>query len=176
MKSVITVALIIASKGFQPVEYLNTKKALEDAGITVHTASNKLGEAVASDGTTKAAVDLTIKHVLQDHYDGIVFIGGPGALEDLDNETSYELIRDAVKNSVLLAAICISPRILAHAGVLTGKKATGWDGDNELVGIFKTHGVNFFNEDVVVDNLLVTASGPTAANEFGKTVAKMVKK
>jgi protease I len=175
MKSVITVVLIIASKGFQPIEYQNTKKALENAGITVHTASTKLGEAIAADGT-KAPVDLTIKHVIQADYDGIVFIGGPGVLDDLDNETSYELIRNTVKNSILLAAICIAPRILAKAGVLTGKKATGWDDDNELADIFKTYGVTYLNEDVVVDNLLVTATGPAAATEFGKTVAKIAKR
>lgn len=175
MKTALTFALIIAHKGFQPIEYHNTKKALEDAGITVHTVSTQLGEAEGTDGS-KVAVDGRIGHIIPEEYQGIVFIGGSGALDDLDNEASYDIIKKAVAKNIILGAICIAPRILAQAGVLTAKKATGWDDDNELASIFKKHVVTYVKEGVVTDGNLITATGPATATDFGKALAQLVKK
>jgi len=129
MKTTIAVALIIAYKGFQPIEYQNTRKALEEAGITVHTVSTQLGEAEATDGS-KVAVDLKLDRLIPGEYQGIAFIGGSGALEYLDNEISYAVIKKTINAAIPLGAICIAPRILAKAGILKDKKATGWDDDN----------------------------------------------
>jgi len=69
-----TVVLVVASQGYQPVEYGDTKKVLEDGGMSVITASNSQDMAVASDNST-TKVDLTINNLLPDRYDGIFFIG-----------------------------------------------------------------------------------------------------
>lgn len=175
MKTAITVALIIAYKGFQPVEYQNTKKALEDAGITVHTISTQLGEAEGTDGS-KVAIDGRIGHIIPEEYQGIALIGGSGALDYLDNEAVYDVIQKAIATHMVLGAICIAPRILAKAGVLKGKKATGWDEDNELTALFKKHTVLYTKEGVVTDGTIVTATGPATATEFGKALAKNLKK
>ena len=71
-------------------------------------------------------------------------------------------------------AICVSTRILAKAGTLKDKRATGWDGDNELGGVYKEHGVTYVPEDVVVDGNVITATGPTVAKEFGQQVVAVL--
>ncbi len=168
-----TVVLIVASEGYQPIEYNETKKVLEEGGMCVRTASDKSGMAVASDKTT-TMVDLTINNIIPDRYDGIFFIGGPGAMDHLDNPTSYKLIKQMVKAGKLLGAICVTPRILAKADVLTGKHATGWDGDNELEGVFKKYGVIREPKDVVVDGNIVTATCPASAQSFGEAILKLL--
>jgi len=97
-------------------------------------------------------------------------------MDHLDNNVSYSLCKKTVAAGKLLGAICITPRILAKAGVLTGKKATGWDGDNELAAIFKEHDVTYEKKPVVVDGKFVTATGPSAAHEFGQTILDLLKK
>ena len=174
MKTIVF-ALIIAHKGFQPVEYLNTKKALEEAGITVHTVSTKLGEAEGTDGS-KVAVDLKLDRLIAGEYQGIAFIGGSGALDDLDTPVSYDIIKKAVEENIILGAICIAPRILAKADVLKGKKATGWDDDNELATLFKKHSATYIKEGVVTDGTIITATGPATATAFGTTLAQLAKK
>jgi protease I len=174
MKTIVF-ALIIAHKGFQPVEYLNTKKALEDAGITVHTVSTQLGEAEGTDGS-KVAVDLKLDRLIAGEYQGIAFIGGSGALDYLDTPVSYDIIKKAVAENIILGAICIAPRILADTGILKAKKATGWDGDNELAGIFKKHGAIYTKDDVVIDGNIITATGPASATDFGTALAQLAKK
>ena len=124
------VLLLIAGKGYQPVEYGDTKKELEDAGIEVVTGSDVEGQAYANDGTV-AHVNVTLDEVDVDEYDGIFVIGGPGALEHLDRAEVYNIMRKAADEGKAYGAICISSRILARAGVLTGKQATGWDKDDK---------------------------------------------
>ena len=165
--------LVVAYTGFQPIEYTVPKKLLENAGFTVMTASNKAGTATATDGST-TTVDTVISDVNVDDYDGIFFVGGSGALENLDNQTNYDLINKAISAKKAVGAICISTRILAKAGVLKGRHATGWDGDNELAAIYKEHGVNYVRRDVVTDNKIITATGPKVAHEFGQHIISLL--
>lgn len=169
-----TIVMIIASVGFQQIEYNVPKEIFTKAGYTVVTASNAPGTAVAKDNS-KTTVDITLDAVNVAAYDAIVFIGGPGALEHLDNQTSYAIAQAALKQNKVLAAICISPRILAKAGVLNGKKATGWDSQNELEPIFKQYHATYIKKPVVTDGLIVTGNGPAAAQEFAQAVLDALK-
>lgn len=170
------VALIIASKGYQPVEYGIPKTILEQSDYQVVTISDKLGLAHANNGCS-TPVDVLLADADAKDYAGIFFIGGPGAMDCLDNEMSYELIQDAMQAHMPLGAICVAPRILARAGALEGMNATGWD-DHEvetLADVFNEHGVTLIDQDVVVDDQIVTAVGPKAAKEFGETILALLK-
>ena len=129
------ILFIIAGEGYQPIEYGIPKKILLDAGMSVVTASNVEGKATASDNST-TQVDIVLADVIVAEYDGIFIVGGPGAMTFLDYGETYRIVREAKDAGIYYGAICISPRILAHAGVLKGKKVTGWDGDEKLAGIF----------------------------------------
>lgn len=168
------VLLVVAQEGYQQVEYGESKKMIEAADIEVITASTALGAAIAKDGSS-TTVDILLDNVIASSYDGIFFIGGPGAIEGLDNEKSYRIIKDAAQAGMPLGAICVSTRILAKVGVLTNKRATGWDGDNALAILYRAYNVDYVQEDVVVDGNIVTASGPDAAKEFGKAIVKLLK-
>jgi protease I len=168
------VLFVVAHEGYQQIEYGEPKKLLETAGIKVITASNAPGFAIAKDGST-TAVDVLIKNVNVADYDGIFFIGGPGALEHLDNQDSYILIKAIAGTKKPLGAICISTRILAKAGVLTQRKATGWDGDHKLAELFKEYDVEYVKQGVVIDGHIITAVGPHAALEFGKAIINLLK-
>ncbi|TET06128.1 hypothetical protein E3J79_02900 [Candidatus Dependentiae bacterium] len=171
-----TAVLVIAHRDYQPTEYNDTKQLIEQARITVITASNKAGTAIGTDGS-RTTVDKTVAELNPDMYDGIFFIGGPGALGHLDNNTSYSILKKTAAKGKPFGAICISPRILAKAGVLTGKKATGWDGDNKLAKIFHRHGVQYIRKNVgtVIDGNIITATCPLAAQGFAKGIINLLK-
>lgn len=143
------------------------KNLLEQAGFMVITASDTLGTAQAHDGST-TPVDLLVSHATVSDYDGIFFVGGPGALTHLDNEASYALITRAVHAKRVVGAICIATRILARSGILKDKQATGWNGDNELGALYQEHRVHYVPKDVVVDGRIITATGPNAAREYAE--------
>lgn len=167
------VLLIIAHNGFQPIEYGVAKNVLQAVGIQVMTASNLPGPAISS-ANEQVLVDIVLDDVKVADYNGIFFIGGPGALENLDNEKSYRVIREAAGSGKIWGAICISPRILATAGVLKNEKVTGWDSDGELAGILEKVGAEYVREPVVADGNLITGNGPAAAEEWGQKIAKAI--
>lgn len=166
------VLLIIAHRGFQHTEYRVPRQMLEDAGMQVITASDNSGEARATDGSIQM-VDIVLEDVNPATYDGLFLIGGPGALEHLDNQETNRIFNEAVVLDVVIGAMCISPRILAKANVITGKRATGWNGDGQLEQLFDQNNVEYVNEPVVIDKKVITACGPEAAEEFGKAMVNV---
>jgi protease I len=169
------IVLIVAAAGFQAAEYLDTKATLEAGNLAVITASDTEGEAIASDHTTKVKIDFKISDIDAKQYDGIFLIGGPGALEHLNNKTVVKLMHQATKLNIPRGAICIAPRILAQAGLLTGLRATGWNEDHKLADIFSEHNVQLeVDKPVVTDGNVITATGPRAAKQFGQAIVKTV--
>lgn len=168
------VLFLIAFENFQPREYGEPKRILEENGIEVTTASDKAGMAVSSLDKEKVKVDLVLDEVKVEGYDGVFAIGGPGALEHLDNEKTYAIFRKAEELNKPYGAICISPRILAKSGVLEGKKATGWNGDGKVEEVFSDYGIEYVGEAAVKDGNVITAAGPAAAEEFGKKILEVL--
>jgi protease I len=169
--------MIIAFKNFRDEEYFVPKEVLEKAGIEVKTASNKKGLAIGADGG-EVNVDLLVEEVDPKNFDAIIFVGGPGCLSNLDNENSYQLARKTIEENKVLAAICISPVILAKAGVLEGKRATVWSSpmDRGTVKILEEKGAIYEEESVVTDGKIITANGPASAKKFAQAIIEALKK
>lgn len=174
MNQTLPVILIVAFDGYQQIEYLDTKTALEQAGLTVKTASTFKGAAIAKDGST-CHVDLKIEEIDPKTCAGVFLIGGPGALDDLNTLKTHAIIQKVVAATKPCGAICISTRILAQAGVLNNKKATGWNDDHKLEEIYKTHHTTYIKSPVVIDGNIITAQGPDAAKEFGNGIVSILK-
>ncbi len=171
------VAMIIAFNNFKDEEYLDTKEELKKGGIEIEVVSNSIGIAKGVGGT-KVEIKKTIKELNIDDYDGIVFIGGSGVLENLDNSDSYKIAKEAISKNKILAAICISPVILAKSGVLNGKKATVWSSilDKSPIKELEKNGAIYLDQSVVVDGKIITGNGPKAAHQFGKTIVQEILK
>ena len=162
---------IIAFEDFRDQEYFVPKEILGEKGIEVKTISTKKGTAVGADGGD-TNVDLTLDQVNVADFNAVIFVGGPGCLEYLDNEKSYKITKEVTQQNKILGAICISSIILAKAGVLNGKKATVWASalDRGPIKILEENGAYFIDEKVVQDGNIITANGPAAAQEFGKKI------
>ena len=169
------IAMIIAFRDFRDAEYFVPKEVLEKAGIEVKTASNKKGIAIGADGGD-VKVDLLVSEINPAEFAAVVFIGGSGCLENLDNESSYRVAQETVSQNRVLASICISPVILAKAGVLEGKKATVWSSvmDRSPIKILQNNGAIYEDKRVVVEGKIITGNGPEAAEEFGQAIVEVL--
>ena len=170
------VAIIIASKDFRDEEYFIPKQILEDNKITVKTVSDK-PKALGRFGG-EAEADILIDNLDIDSFDAIIFVGGQGAVELLDNQTSYDLIKGAVESDKIIGAICIAPTILANAGTLKGKKATVWSSgmDKSAIDIIRLNGGSYEKKAVVIDGNIVTGENAESAEEFGNAIVQMLTK
>lgn len=169
--------MVIAFRNFRDAEYFVPRQILEKAGVEVKTASKKFGLAMGAEGGD-VTVDLLVKDIKPADFDALIFVGGPGCLESLDNEQSYRLAKDAVLSNKILAAICIAPLILANAGVLGGKRATVWSAplDKKQIKFLEERGAIYMPRPVALDGKIVTADGPGAAAEFGEKIVELLTK
>lgn len=169
-------AIIIASKNFRDEEYFITKEVLEKRGILVKTICDK-AKAIGKFGG-EAKVDILINDLNTDEFDAIIFAGGSGATELLDNEVSYMAIRKAMIMKKIIAAICIAPTILAKAGILAGKRATVWssDMDKSAIKIIQLNDGIYERSGIVIDENIITGENAESAQEFGETIANELTK
>lgn len=170
-----SIAVMISFRDFRDIEYFVPRAIFLAAGARVVTVSSQKGRAIGADGGD-IRVDMLLEDMEPADFDAVVFIGGPGALKDLDNERSYEIARRTAKLGKVLGAICISPVILAKAGVLEGKKAAVWSGplQKEPVRILKGRGAVYEEKPVVRDGKIVTGNGPGAARAFALSLIEVL--
>lgn len=163
------ILMIIAPVQFRDEELLEPKKLFEAEGHEVVIASTSM----KAKGKLGAEVDtdILLKTVKVDDYDCIVLVGGRGIL-DIKKETK-EIIQKGFLSNKVMACICIAGRIFAEYGLLKGKRATVHNTDESLA-ILKKNGAEYVDEDVVVEEKLVTANGPAAAKEFAQEIIRQI--
>lgn len=169
---------LIAPENFRDEEYLKPKKIFEDSGIEVVTCSLRKGKCSGMLGAT-AEAELSVEDSLGrvEEFDALVIAGGSGAVALIENEDVAKLVKEFYENGKVVAAICISPSILAKAGILKGKQATVWSSplDKSFIKYLEEGGATYVKEKVVRDGKVITASGPEAAEEFGKKIVELLR-
>ncbi|MDD5112055.1 MAG: DJ-1/PfpI family protein [Candidatus Altiarchaeota archaeon] len=167
--------MILSPKNFRDEEYRTPALKLERAGITVHVAGPTSGPYTGMLGKV-VTPDLTLDQVNVDDYSAIVVIGGSGSKDYLwSNNKLISIINEAFKKNKTIAGICMSAPVLAKAGVLKGKNATTF-ASGECVRLLQWNGANYIKKGVVVDGKIVTAEGPTNADEFADAIIATLSK
>jgi len=168
------IAIIIAPAGFQDTEFMVPYNYLKEKGFDVDVFSTLKGVAKGVLGST-----FNVEHELENidikEYDAIVFIGGPGTYLLRKDENAVNTAREAYNSNKIVAAICWSPTILAKSGILAGKRATVWSGDDPEFNMKTTqylehNKAKYTGEDVTVDNNIITANGPRAAQKYAEAI------
>ena len=163
---------ILATNGFEESELREPKNALIEAGADVDIVSLEMGKIKSwSNGTWSNYydVDKTLNEVSQADYNGLVLPGGvinPDLLRR--EETAIDFIRSFFENHKPVAAICHAPWLLAEADVLKDRNVTSFSSiKTDIINA----GANWSNEEVVVDEGLVTSRNPDDLPAFN---AKLV--
>ena len=166
--------ICIAPEKFRDEEFNEPTRLLKAAHISYDVASTHVGVAVGMFGTS-VTVDVAMRDVNPNDYDGIIFVGGQGTPFVRQDPASQTLAQTFNQQQKLVAAICWAPTILALAGVLQNRKATVWDGDDvefqmTTSELLAKHQAIFTGEDLTIDGNIITANGPTAAPDFGQAI------
>jgi len=162
--------MVVASRNFRDEEYFDVKRVLESHGLEVITASSKEGHVRSTFGKF-ITVDMLISYARAKDFDAIVFVGGEGVLEFLEVRSVNRLIRDAIDLGRVVSAICMAPILLANAGVLKGRRVTGYPNVKDAL---VAAGAIWTSAKVTCDGNIVTADGPASAVAFGETIARLL--
>lgn len=160
---------ILSDNGFEQSELIEPKKALLDAGATVHVISAQSGKIKAwdeKDWGVDVQVDVDLKDANPDDYDGLMLPGGvmnPDKMRADENYVNFaKAFFDAGKP---IAAICHGPQLLIETGALEGRKMTSYSSiKTDLINA----GVSWEDSEVVVDQGLVTSRSPKDIPAFNK--------
>lgn len=167
------VLLVVAPRDFRDEEFFTPKRVFEEKGAQVTVASKRKGTATGMRGGI-VEPDIIFSEVRAADYDAVVIAGGMGSREFLwDDKDLLRIVREAYARGKVVAAICLSPVVLARAGCLDGKEATVFP-DPEAVQELTAAGAKYADKSMVVAGNVVTARDPQSAGEFARAVAKLV--
>jgi protease I len=162
------VAILVADN-FEQVEMTEPRKALLDAGATVHIVSPVSGQVkgVHHDKPgDKFDVDKQLKGAKPEEYDALMLPGGLMSPDSLRmDKGAVEFVKAFFTARKPVAAICHGPWLLAEAGVAKGRKLTSWPA---IQTDMKNAGAQWTDEEVVTDNGLVTSRKPDDIPAFNK--------
>jgi len=166
---------ILTEEGFEQVELTSPQEALKAAGATVHIVSPKSGSIKAWDKTNwgvEVDVDRQLDDVSPDDYDALVLPGGvlnPDKLRQ--NKAAVAFASAFLDEGKPVAAICHGPQLLIETGMLKGRKLTSYP---SLQTDLKNAGAKWVDEQVVVDQGLVTSRGPDDLPAFNKKMIEEI--
>lgn len=167
------VLFVIAPERFRDEELAEPRQALEQAGHVVSIGSTRPGTASGMLGA-RVTVDTTIAAVSAEDLDALVIAGGAGAPGHLWDHEPLRLLAAALHRAGKpVAAICLSPPVLARAGLLAGKRATTFPDPRAILEL-KRGGATYVEQPVVRDGTIVTGSGAEAAAAFGAALVQLV--
>ncbi|WP_277981731.1 type 1 glutamine amidotransferase domain-containing protein [Sphingomonas phyllosphaerae] len=164
--------LMLAADGFETVELFEPRKALEAAGVTVTLASIKRdpiqGMKQDINQAETATPDLTLDEVEVDDYDALVLPGGVANPDKLRVEAkAVQIVQDFMDEDKIVAAICHAPWLLAEADVIDGRRLTGFE---SIRTDLENAGAEVVDEEVVVDDNLITSRKPDDIPAFNKAI------
>ena len=161
----------LATDMVEQVELTEPWQAVKDEGAAVELISLEEGEIQGFNHYDKAdefKVDRTVEEARADDYDALVIPGGVGNPDTMrTDENAVQLVRDFFEQGKPVGVICHGPWMLVEAGVVRGRKVTSWP---SLQTDIRNAGGNWVDEEVVVDQGLVTSRKPDDLPAFNKKI------
>jgi protease I len=153
---------ILATDGFEQDELFSPLEALRDAGADVQVVSpseeSKIKGWKHTDWGGEVKVDLPLNEANAENFDALVLPGGVMNPDHLRRDPQVlEFVKSFFTAGKPVGAICHGPWTLIDAGVVRGRKMTSYE---TIQTDLKNAGAQWVDEQVVVDNGLVTSRKP----------------
>lgn len=166
---------ILATDGFEQVELMEPRKALDKEGATTVVISPKSGEIKGwnlKEWGDKVKVDKTLENANPNDYDALVLPGGVMNPDHLRMEPkAVNFVRQFVATGKTVAAICHAPWTLVEADVVRGKTVTSWP---SLKTDLKNAGAKWVDQEVVTDGQFIFSRKPDDIPAFNRAVIEAV--
>jgi 4-methyl-5(b-hydroxyethyl)-thiazole monophosphate biosynthesis len=147
---------------------------LEEGDNSTKLYSCGLRKEVNSSFNQKFVVNYLVNEVDIDSFNTLVIPGGfknYGYYEDAYNIEFLKIIREFRSQNKIIASVCVGALPLAKSGILKNKNATTYN-QTEYRQILKNNGVVVSNEQIVIDDNLITSNGPSTAIEVAFILLK----
>ncbi len=162
---------VFIAEGFEEVEALTPVDLLRRVDIEAVMVSCEEKLVVQGTHGIKVVCDMLLDNLededIEDAF-GIILPGGMPGAENLKNSEGVKyIIKDMMAKKKLVAAICAAPIALAAADVIEGRRVTSYPGFEEDL-----KGSKYLQDNVVLDDNLITARGPGIAMDFALEIVE----
>ena len=162
------VAILVAN-GFEQVEMTKPREALHDAGAETKIVSIKSGKIQGMNHDEKGDkfdVDLTLESAQPQDFDALLIPGGLLNPDEMRQQGSaLDFARHFFEAGKPVAVICHGSQVLINADLVRGRTMTSWPA---LRVDLKNAGATWVDEEVVVDNGLVSSRQPDDIPAFNE--------
>lgn len=160
---------ILVAQGFEQSELAEPKKALEEAGARTQIVSpveRNVRGWKETDWGDSFPVDVPLQAANASDYDALLLPGGVMNPDKLRLQPkAIQFVRSFFESGKPVAAICHGPWILIDAGAAKGRRLTSYP---SVQTDLKNAGAIWVDEEVVVDNGLVTSRKPSDIPAFNR--------
>ena len=167
------VAILVAD-GFEQVELTEPRKALDEAGAKTSIVSPSKGKVKGWQHTEwgdEMPVDVPLGQAKAEDFDALLLPGGVMNPDHLRRDPQVQrFVKAFFDAGKPVAAICHGPWTLIDAGVAKGRKMTSYE---TIQMDLKNAGVNWVDQEVVVDGNLVTSRKPDDIPAFNKAIVEV---
>jgi protease I len=165
---------ILATHGFEQVELLKPREALNEAGATTTVVSPEKGKIKGwnmKNWGDEVSVDQTLDSAAPDDFDALLLPGGAMNPDKLRMKPeAVEFVRHFAESGKPIAAICHGPWTLIDAEAVRGKTMTSWPSiKNDL----KNAGAKWVDQEVVRDGQFVTSRKPDDIPAFNREMIRL---
>lgn len=164
---------ILVTDGFEQVELTRPKEALEEAGAKVDVISSKdwVKAWHRTEWGDEFPISVKLAVATPDDYDALLLPGGVMNPDKLRRDAqALKFVRAFFDVGKPVAAICHGPWILIDAGVAQGRKLTSYE---SIQTDLRNAGAEWVDEEVVVDNGLVTSRTPDDIPAFNRKIIEV---
>ena len=116
---------VFVEEGFEDLEFWVPVMRLREEGAQVTVIGTGRQETFRGKHCLEARPDVTADQIKADDLDGLVVPGGWGPDKLRRNEAVLALVREMDAQGKIIASICHGGWVLASAGIVKGRKATG---------------------------------------------------
>ncbi len=162
---------ILVTDGFEQVELLDPRKALDDAGAETAVVSPKDKKArgwKSTDWGVSISVDQPLHQARPQDFDALLLPGGVMNPDKLRMDPkAVEFVKAFFEADKPVAAICHGPWTIIEAGAARGRKIASWP---SLKTDLRNAGAEWIDKEAVVDGNLVTARKPDDIPAFNRAM------
>lgn len=158
---------VFLAEGFEEAEAIIPIDIAKRAGIEVTMVSISDDIYVRGSHDITVRADVLISDTDTGSYDMLLLPGGmPGTVNLEGSEDVKKALLAADKDGKYIAAICAAPRFLGSLGLLDGKRATVYPGNEDQL----KNAIYDSKAKAVTDGRVITARGMGCAIEFGREI------
>jgi protease I len=165
---------ILVTDGFEQVELLEPRKALDEAGAKteiVSPAGKKVKGWNHKEWGNDVPVDKALDSAKAEEFDALLLPGGVMNPDNLRmNPKAVEFVKHFTDAGKPVAAICHGPWTLIEANAVRGHTMTSWP---SLKTDLKNAGANWVDKEVVNDQGLVTSRKPDDIPAFNREMIRL---